>query len=217
VVYLVICSVFLLLSLPPEIGRIELREANLLLAFLVVQIVAVTYLSSAIASSELAIEGEKGLPDLVISAFSPRAIAVGKAQSSAIYAAYLLAVTLPLLVLAAALRGGRMAPIAWAGVLTLPVATGAGIWGAWLAGRFTSDFTRSFVHWVALAGVFAGTAALPAPWSGLAPIRAIDEIVRTGWSHWLFVPFGLYALIAAAGAVLIRAHVRALRDHEAGA
>lgn len=213
-VYLVICSAFLLLSLPPEIGRLELRDANLLLAFLVVQIVAVTYLSSAIASSELGIEGEKSLPDLTLSAFSAGVIAGGKAQSSAIYAAYLLGVTLPLMVLAATLRGSRMDPIVSAGILTFVVATAAGIWGAWLSGRFTSDFTRSFIHWAGLAGLFGGAAALPAPWSWLSPIRAIDEMLRTGWSIALLMSIGTYALAAAVGVWLIRSHVHSLRVHE---
>ncbi len=216
-VYLVTCSVFLLLSLPPEIGRIELRDANILLAFLVVQVIAITYLSSAMASSELTVEGEKVLPDLTISAFSPNTIAIGKAETSAAYAAYLLAVTLPLLVLAAALRGSPIEPIVWAGALTFAVATAAGVWGAWLAGRFSSDFTRSFVHWLGLAAVFGGMTALPPPWSRLAPIRIIDEVVRTGWSPGQLVPIGSYLLAAAAGALLIRSHVRGMRVHEASA
>jgi hypothetical protein len=215
-VYLVACGAFLLLSMPPEVGRIELRDTSVLLAFLVMQAAAVTYLSSAVASSEVAIEGEKALPDLTLSTFSPSVIAVGKAESSAAYAVYLLAVTLPLLVVASALRGTSIGPVLWAGILTFAVATAAGLWGAWLAGRFASDFTRSFVHWVGLAALFGGTTALPPPWSRLSPIRAIDEIIRMGSGRGLAVPIGSYVLAAVLGALLIRSHVRGMRIHETG-
>ncbi len=209
--YLGICSTFLLLSLPPEIGRFELREANLLLAFLIVQLVAVTYLTSASASSELALEGDKGLPDLVLSAFSPRAIATGKLLSSAAYAAFLVAIGLPLLTLGAALRGAALGAVASAGLLIVAVAMAAGTWGAWLGGRFSSDFTRSFVHWTLLAGVFVGTALLPPPWSLANPLRLLDLTVRQGWTAPLAVVVAGYAALAAAGSVLIQSHVASAR------
>lgn len=210
-IYLGICSTFLLLSLPPEIGRFELREANLLLAFLVVQLVAVTYLTSAFASSELALEGEKGLPDLALSAFSPRAVAVGKLASSAAYATYLIAVGLPLVTLAAALRGAALGTVAAAGVLIIAVATAAGTWGAWLGGRLTSDFTRSFVHWAMLAGVFAGTTLLPPPWSLANPLRLLDLTVRDGWTISLGIVVVGYAAVAVAGGLLIRSCIASAR------
>jgi len=210
-IYLGICSTFLLLSLPPEIGRFELREANLLLAFLVVQLVAVTYLTSAFASSELALDGEKGLPDLALSAFSPHAVAVGKLASSGAYACYLVVVGMPLVTLAAALRGAALGTVAAAGVLIIAVATAAGTWGAWLGGRLTSDFTRSFVHWGMLAGVFVGTTLLPPPWSLINPLRLLDLTVRDGWTVSLAVVAAGYAAAAAAGGMLIRSYIASAR------
>lgn len=200
-----------MLSLPPEIGRGELRDVNLLLALLAVQLVIATYLTSGFASAELALEGEKGLPDLVLSAFSPATIAAGKIQSSAIYACYLVALAGPLAVLAASLRGAPLAPIAWAGALTIAVATAAGTWGSWLGGRFSSDFTRSFVHWLMLGLVFAGTAMLPSPWAAANPLRLTERAVRDGWSVAMIVVVAGYLAAAAAGALVIATHVRSAR------
>lgn len=214
-VYLAICSVFLVLSLPPEIGRVDLRDANLLLAVLAVQMVAVTYLSSAVASSELSVEGEKALPDLALSAFAPRAIAVGKAQSSGLYALYLVAIGLPLFVLIAALRGVAPAPVFWAGGLTVAVASMAGIWGAWLSGRYASDFTRSLVHWMLLAALFGGTALLPPSWWPVSPVRLLDHLVREGWTPWLLAVVAGCGILAAAGAVLVSRTAAYARSHEA--
>ncbi|MGQ0551043.1 MAG: hypothetical protein ACT4PY_15395 [Armatimonadota bacterium] len=200
-----------MLSLPPEIGRGELRDVNLLFALLAVQLIVATYLTSGFASAELALEGEKGLPDLVLSAFSPRAIAAGKVQSSALYACYLIVMAVPLAVLAAALRGAPLGAIAWAALVTVAVATAAGTWGAWMGGRFASDFTRSFLHWVMLGAVFAGTAMLPAPWSVTNPLRLIEGAVRDGWSGTMSAVTAVYLGAAVAGAVLIASHVRAAR------
>jgi hypothetical protein len=210
-IYLGICSTFLLLSLPPEIGRFELREPNLLVAFLVVQLVAVTYLSSAFASSELALEGEKGLPDLALSAFTPRAIAVGKLGSSALYAVFLAGVGLPLLTLAAALRGAALSAVMASSVLVVVVATAAGTWGAWLGGRFSSDFTRSFFHWLLLGAVFVGTAMVPPPWSLANPLRVLELTVREGWAPPLVIVLAGYAAAGLAGAAVIHFYIASAR------
>jgi hypothetical protein len=206
--------ILLLLSLPPEIGRLDLRDANLLLAFLLVQLIAVTYLSSAIASTEIGVEGEKALPDLALSPFAPRAIAAGKLASSAIYAASLLAAALPLVVLSGALRGSPLWPVIWAEALTLAVATAAGTWGAWLGGRLTSDFSRSLAHWAGLALVFGATAWLPDPWSAASPLRMIDALVRSGWSAAFITCTIVYAGLAALGALMVRLQAQALQGHE---
>ena len=209
--YLGACSAFLLLSLPPEVGRFELREANLLLAFLVVQLAAVTYLTGAFASSELSLDGEKGLPDLALSTFGPVEIAAGKLISSAGYALYLVALTLPLTVLAAGLRAAPLSTAVWAAVLTAAAATACGVWGAWLGGRFSSDFTRSFLYWSVLVGVFVGTARLPAPWSAANPVLLLDNAVRTGWSWTLGAVVVGYLAVAAAGVVAIASYVTVMR------
>ena len=209
--YLGACSAFLLLSLPPEVGRFELREANLLLAFLVVQLAAVTYLSGAFASSELSLDGEKGLPDLALSAFGPVEIAAGKLISSAGYALYLVALALPLTVLAAGLRAAPLSTAAWAAVLTAAAATAFGVWGAWLGGRFSSDFTRSFLYWSLMVGVFVGTARLPAPWNAVNPVLLLDEAIRTGWSWTLGGVIAGYLVAAAAGVVAVASYVTVMR------
>lgn len=213
-IYLTICSAFLFLSLPPEIGRFDLRDANLLLAVLAVQVVVVTYLSSAVSCGELSVEGEKGLPDLALSVFPASVIAAGKAISSAGYAFYLLAVATPVFVLSAALRGAPLAPIVWASVLTFSVSTAAGIWGAYFAGRFTSDFTRSFVHWGFLALLLGATALLPSEWWMANPVRTIDTLVRTGGTPWLAAPVVGYLCLSVAGAKLVANYIHYTRSHE---
>ncbi len=200
-----------MLSLPPEVGRGELRDVNLLFALLAVQLIIATYLTSGFASAELALEGEKSLPDLAISAFSPGQIAAGKLQSSVFYACYLIAIAVPLAVLAASLRGAPLHAIAWAAVVTVAVATAAGTWGAWMGGRFSSDFTRSFVHWVMLGAVFAGTAMLPPPWSIANPLRLIEGVVREGWSAASTAVIAGYLAAAVGGAAVITSHVRGAR------
>lgn len=210
-IFLAACGALVLLSLPPEPGRFEWRAADLLVLLVAVQMLAVTYLSSAVASSELALEGEKGLPDLTLSAFSPWTIAAGKWLSSAAYAAYLVAIGLPLLALGAALQGSPLVSVAWPAGFTAVVATAAGVWGAWLGGRFSSDFTRSFVHWGGLAVVFVVSALLPEPWWAINPIRVADLAVRTGWQPWMALPALAYLVAAALGAVTIAGQVRAAR------
>jgi hypothetical protein len=214
-IYLVVCSAFLLLSLPPEIGRLDLRDANLLLAVLAVQVVAVTYLSSGIASAELAVEGEKGLQDLALSAFPAGAIASGKMLSSALYALFLLGIGLPIFMMAAGLRGAPLAPIGWATLLSFSIATAAGTWGAWFGGRFASDFTRSVIHWTFLGITLGSTALLPEAWWPANPFRLIAVVIRDGWTPWLLAAAGGYLVLAGAGAVLVGRYIQYARSHEA--
>lgn len=210
-VLLAASGALVLLTLPAESGAFGLRDAELISLLLTVQMLAVTYVSSAVASSELALEGEKGIPDLTVSAFSARAIAAGKWQSSAVYALYLVAILLPLVVLGTALRGGQMATVAWAGALTVAVATAAGVWGAWLGGRFTSEFARSVVHWGALAALFGGAAALPEPLWAASPIRMVDLVVHSGWHWWMGVAGAVYLAVSVLGVRLIAGQVDAMR------
>jgi hypothetical protein len=209
--YLLLCGAFLLLSLPPETGRAELRETHLLLALLVVQLGAVTYLTSAFASGEVAANGEKALPDLVLSAFPATLIAVGKTLSGALYALYLVLIAAPVVAFAVALRGAPLAIVVWAGAVSTAVGAAAGAWGAWLSGRVASEFTRSFVHWSLLGTVFVGTALLPPPWSLVNPVRVLDRLVG-GALPWLALAAVVgYTVVAAAGAMAIAAHVRTAR------
>lgn len=211
-VYLGICGALLLLSLPPEVGRVAFSSADALIALLLVQLLAVTYLTSAMASGELGVEGEKGLPDLALSSFAPATIARGKLQSSAAFAAMLVASGAPLVVLAAVLRGDRLFPVVAAGVLTVIVAAAAGVWGAWLGGRFSSEFVRSVLHWLLLALALGGAAALPSPWWVLSPVRMVDGVVRSGLAQWIVAGTAVYAGLAAAGTIATAACVRDLRS-----
>ncbi|MDR7480978.1 MAG: hypothetical protein QN183_07065 [Armatimonadota bacterium] len=213
--YLLLCSAFLFLSLPPEIGRFELRDAHLLLALLAAQTVAVTYLTSAFASGEVALDGEKALPDLVLSAFSTAVITAGKVLSGALYALYLVLIAAPLVVFAVALRGAPLAIALWAGAVSAAVGAAAGAWGAWLAGRFASEFTRSIVHWSLLGAIFVGTALLPPPWSLVNPIRALDGLTSGVAPALLLAVVAGYLAVALAGAAAIAAHVRAARSEAA--
>ncbi|MDI6771006.1 MAG: hypothetical protein QME77_00265 [bacterium] len=210
------CGALVLLTLPSEPGAFGLRDAELISLLLTIQMLAVTYLSSAVASSELALEGEKGIPDLAMSAFPARTIAAGKWLSSAGYALYLVAILLPLVVLGTALRGGQMATVAWAGVLTVVVATAAGVWGAWLGGCFDSEFARTMVHWGALAALFGGTAVLPDPLWAASPIRTVNLLVHSGWQWWMGVVGTVYLAISVLGVRLIALQVEAARAEGRG-
>lgn len=210
------CGALVLLILPAESGAYGLRDAELLSLLLTAQMLMVTYVSSAVASLELAPEGEKGISDLAVAAFSAQAIAIGKWQSSAIYALYLVAILFPLVVLSAGLRGGHMATVAWAGALTVAVAAAAGVWGAWLGGRFDSEFARTVVHWGSLAALFGGTAALPESLWAASPVRMVDLVVRTGWHWWMGVAVVAYLGISALGVRLIASQVSAMRAEGRG-
>lgn len=215
-VLLAACGALVLLTLPSESGAFGLRDAELLSLLLTFQMLAVTYLSSAVASSELTLEGEKGTPDLALSGFSAQAIAAGKWQSSAIYALYLVAILLPLVVLGTAVRGGQVTAVAVAGALTVAVATAAGVWGAWLGGRFASEFGRTIAHWGLLAAVFGGTAALPDYLWAASPIRMVDLVVHSGW-HWRMGITGTaYLAISLLGVRFMAAQVDAMRAEGQG-
>jgi hypothetical protein len=98
----------------------------------------------------------------------------------------------------------------------LSLATAAGTWGAWLSGRFASDFTRSFAHWLFLGALLGATALLPVEWWPANPIRVVDMVVREGWTPWLLVSVAGYLLLAGAGMTLTRRYVEHARSHGDG-
>src|SRR5687767_6939225 len=98
--YVATLGVLAFLALPPESGRLpQLQELDLMTAFLAVQIVLGVYLISAASTGEIAVEGEKAVADLAMSAFSPGTIALGKVGTSAASAVGLIAAALPPLLL----------------------------------------------------------------------------------------------------------------------
>ncbi len=205
-----------LLTLPAEAGAYGLRDAEVLSLLLVAQMLAVTYLASAVASSELGMEGEKGIADLAVSGFSAHEIALGKWQSGALYALYLVAILLPLIVLGATVRGGATATVALAGVPTAALAAAAAVWGAWLGGRVASEFARSAVHWAGLGALFAGTGALPEPLRAASPIRMMQGVIE-GPHPAVGVACAVYLAVSFLGVRLIARQVGAMRAQARGA
>lgn len=214
-VYLAAWAAFMMLSLPTGPERFGLGSADFLRLALSIQIVAVTYLSSSVASSELGMEGEKGVADLALSAFSPQAVAIGKLLSGALYSAYLVAIGIPLGLLSAGLRDVSAWPIAWAAAIALGTGTAAGVWGAWLGGRIGEDLARSLVHWTLLLVFFWATFALPPPWSVASPLRALEFATSGAWPLGTGASIAGYLVLAGAGTALVAARVRDLRAVEA--
>jgi hypothetical protein len=85
-----------------------------------------------------------------------------------------------------------------------------------MSGRFASDFTRSFAHWLFLGVVLGATALLPPEWWPANPIRVVDVLVREGWTPWLLVAVAGNLLLAGAGFALVRGHVDYARSHGNG-
>ncbi|HXF82881.1 MAG TPA: hypothetical protein VNN19_09035 [bacterium] len=177
--YLAALALLALLSLPPDLGRLdELRQEGLLVAFLVVEAVLVVYLVSAAACGELAIEGEKSVVDLAASSFAPDAIAVGKLTSAALFAALLVGLGAPMAVLVAGIRGEPLGAVPAAGLIAVAAACALGTLAALYGALFESEFARSFVHWLTLLAVIVGATALPAPWDLVSPVRLIVAASR---------------------------------------
>jgi len=205
-VYLSLLAILALLSLPPDLGRLDdLRQEGLLLAFLIASTVVAVYLTTAAACGEIAVEGEKSVIDLAASPFPPEVVGRGKVLTSAVFAAFLLLLATPFSVIVAGIRGEPLAAVGRAAVVTVPVAAALGGLAALTGAVFDSDFARSFVHWLMLLAVIVGAAALPAPWNLLSPVRMVMVAVRDGlrWDVWTAA--AVYTLLAlAAGAAITR-------------
>ncbi len=213
-VYLGAWAAFTVLSLPAGGGRLGLDDADFLRFGLSIQIVAVIYLSSAVASSEIAAAGEKGVADLALSAFSPRAVALGKLLSGAGYAAYLVAVGLPFAFLSAGLWEFPARSVAWAAAIGAGAGTAAGVWGAWLGGRVAEGLMRGILHWTALLVVLWGAYTLPFPWSLASPLAALDLAIGGAPSLVVGTSVAFYLAAAGTGAAFVAARVRCLRLEE---
>lgn len=211
-VYLTVLAALAFLSLPPDLGRLDdLRQEGLLVAFLIVQLVLAAYLTSAPASGEIAMEGEKSVWDLAASPFRAALIARGKLLTSALFAAALTALASPFTVIVAGIRGEPLSALLRAAVVSVPAAASLGSLAALYSAVFDSDFARSFTHWATLLAVIVGATALPAPWDLLSPVQLLIAAVRDGLHAGVLLVIALYVLVAALAAVAIARRVEAIR------
>ena len=214
-IYLSLLGALAMLALPPEVGRLdELRQEGLLRAMLIVQMVLVTYLTSAAACGEIAVDGEKSPWDLAASPFPSGVIARGKVATSLAFAATLVVVGLPIIVIIAAIRGEPLGPLLRAPVVGLPLAVAMGALGSLYGAVFDSDFARSFVHWLTLVVLIIATTALPAPWGLIGPVRALSEAAQGLRAGALLVACG-YVMLSAAATAALRGRIDAIRREAA--
>ncbi|HLA24025.1 MAG TPA: hypothetical protein VJ206_01400 [bacterium] len=212
-VYLAVLGALAFLSLPPDLGRLDdLRQEGLFLAFLIVETVLAAYLTSATASGEILVEGEKTVWDLAASPFPSGVIGRGKVLTGAAFALLLIALAAPFLAIVAGIRGEPLPEVARAAVVALPFVAALGALGALYAGVFESDFTRSFVHWLTLLLLVVGATALPPPWDTLSPVRLVMLAARDGLGLRVLLGAAIYVALAAVAGVGITRRVEAIRS-----
>ncbi|MDR7433764.1 MAG: hypothetical protein QN189_01390 [Armatimonadota bacterium] len=181
---LALLAATILLLVPQELegdSRIHLDAPYLLLA---IQMALFSYLISASACGEIAIEGEKTIWDLAGTRFPPRVIVYGKMTSSLLSCLTLLVMAAPFQALVVGLTGASPALLFVGWLLTLAIAwTGAAValWGMTLR---ESEALRSLVHWAWLGTVLLLSAVFPAPWRLLNPFRALRDAFDGGWA-WI--------------------------------
>ena len=211
--YLAALGALAFLSLPPDLGRLDdLRQEGLLLAFLIVETVLAAYLTSAAASGEILVEGEKSVWDLAASPFPPGVVGRGKVLTAGAFALLLTGLAAPVLGIVAGIRGEPLGAVARAAVAGLPFVVAAGVLGALYGGVFESDFTRSFAHWLTLLAFVVGATALPAPWDTLSPVRLVMLATRDGVSARVLAGAAFYLALAVVGGVAIARRVEAIRS-----
>ena len=215
-VYVAALGVLAVFALPPESGRIPgLSEAELVPLFLVAQLVAVAYFTSALAVGEVGVEGEKDILDLAVTGFAPRTIALGKLWTAACFAAALVLVALPLVALVAPPDPAALPALGRALGVTILLAVPLAVVGTWLGAAVSSDFLRTMLHWSFFLGVYAATRWLADPLVLLNPLRLVTAAYRgtpPGWPLAL-VP---HLVMAAVGTGLIARRVTSVR-HEGAA
>jgi ABC-type transport system involved in multi-copper enzyme maturation permease subunit len=200
-VYLGILGTLVFLGLPPELGRIvESHETSLAVAVLWVQVVLITYLTSACLTQEIAVEGEKGPIDLLFAPFSPATIIAGKSVASLVTIVFWLLLGLPLLVLTTAVRQMPMGALLPVTVVIAFVAWGMAEVGLLYSVLFEAEFSRTLAHWVTLIAVFAGTASLPPFLQSLNPIVATTAAAGGALPSAALAAYGLVGLACAAWA-----------------
>lgn len=213
-IFLGVLGVTVVLSLPPELGRLdEVRGESLLLTVLLLETIFVGYLTAATATGEIAIDGEKSVEDLASAPFSSRDIGGGKVLSALGFAGLLIALAAPVISIIAGVQGEPLVAIVRAGTMTLLFAGVVGALGAVWSAIVESDFSRSLLHWTTLLLIIAGGAALPGPWNIISPLYAVPAVVhRTGGLPLLAVVGGC-VVIMVASMWAIQARVEVIRDH----
>jgi ABC-type transport system involved in multi-copper enzyme maturation permease subunit len=200
-VYLGILAVLVFLGLPPELGRIaESHEPSLYVAVLWVQVVLVTYLASAFAVQEIAVEGEKAPVDLLYAPFTPGTIVAGKSLAALATIAFWLLLGLPLLVLAMVIRQVPTSTLVPVTGLVAAMAWGIAQMGLLLGIVCEAEFSRTLAHWAMLAVVFVGTGSLPPLVRALNPIVATTAAATGAFPAQTLAAYGLLGLACAAGA-----------------
>ncbi len=211
-IYLSVLGVLAVLSLPPELGRLdEVRQEGLLRTLLIVETVLVAYFTAAAASGEISLEGDKSIEDLATSPFSGRIIGVGKVASAIFFATILVLFAVPVVSVVAGVRGEPLGAILGAGMVSVLFGGAVGALGAWYGAVFESDFTRSFVLWLTLLLLIVVAAALPEPWNAVSPVRAVAAVVREGAQSAPVLASGGYALVAVIVIRAIRERVEVIR------
>lgn len=210
-VFLSVLAVLTILSLPPELGRrTETRQQDLLQVFLTIEGLFVIYLTSAMASGEIVIEGEKAPWDLAAGPFAAGTIAWGKVITSAAYAALLGVLALPLGIVVVGIRGYSLAPILAAGAMTAAAAAAAGILGALYSTMVESDFSRSAIQWTTLLVLILGPTVGQGAWRFISPLHAIPAAM-TGDATGVTIALVTYAGLSIAGAMALTARIGAIR------
>lgn len=189
------------LGLPPELSQLERsREAGLGAALATVQLVLVTYFTSACAAQEISVEGEKSAVDLLWAPFSPGAIVVGKSLTSLVTPVYWLLLGLPIVVLAAAIRREPASSVLAVLGVTVAVAWAVAQWGLASSVLVESELSRTVLHWAILLGVFVVTLALPASLRWINPIVAVGAAAGGAAPTGAFVLYGLLGGLGCAAA-----------------
>ncbi|MBM3449443.1 MAG: hypothetical protein FJX78_00360 [Armatimonadetes bacterium] len=169
-------------------------------------LVFVTYVASAVSSGEILIPGERTPADLATTAFTPRAIGLGKAASALVYVLLLVGVAAPSLHFAHALRGDG-----WSSALAQSAVIAAVAWGfagiaTFLGARIEGDLLRSLVLWALLGLTFgvlpfaSATAFQPA----LAVAPRADALAR-----WVCIV--IWLALGVAGFTWTSRHILVLR------
>ncbi|MDR7439560.1 MAG: hypothetical protein QN181_06665 [Armatimonadota bacterium] len=158
---------------------------------------AVSFLGVAVGSGEVAIPGEKGLPDLATAFFSPRTIAGGKALSGLLYSLLLSLLALPALSFLGGLRALPWTAVAGQVLAVVPVGWAFVGMGTWLGGAVENDLLRSLAVWTVVGGIL-GAFAL---WGARSPLQAVHPaapgLLRFLWiGGWTVVAVALFWLCA---------------------
>ncbi|MDR7415427.1 MAG: hypothetical protein QN193_00345 [Armatimonadota bacterium] len=158
---------------------------------------AVSFLCVAVTSGEVAIPGEKGLPDLATAFFPAREIARGKALAGFLYALLLSFLALPALAFLAGLRALPWTAAAGQVVAAVPVGWAfAGI-GTWLGGVVENDLLRSLAVWTVVGGVLGSLFLWASPSSLQAVHPSAPGTVRLLWvGEWTVVGTAVFWLCA---------------------